>query len=143
MIHTEGTDFTDFTTMNREEIRHHLTSAIGDDYLNDDDDREALVLKLEDLDAVSADEFWTIVSSVLDAEDSSDADAESKTESAKSNVVDYYEREEANLHLETAWVNGVELSAQVKRQVRSWINNREYIAKDDFWAEVERAAQRA
>lgn len=67
MISTEGTETTDFTAMNRDEIREHLTAAIGDDWLSDED-RESLVLEVEDLDAVTPDGFWGIVASVLDAD---------------------------------------------------------------------------
>lgn len=58
--HIQGENVTDYTAMNREEIRYELTGAIGDAELPEDV-REALVLKLEDRDDVTPDEFWAIV----------------------------------------------------------------------------------
>lgn len=57
---------TDYTTMTRDEIRYDLTTVIGDAELPEDV-REALVLDLEDLDAVGPDEFWTRVEAAFDA----------------------------------------------------------------------------
>ncbi|WP_026931249.1 hypothetical protein [Glycomyces tenuis] len=66
MINTEGDQITDFTTLNREEIRDELTAAIGDNELPETV-REALVLKLEDRDNVTPDEFWAVVQEVFTA----------------------------------------------------------------------------
>lgn len=66
MINTDGDQVTDFTAMNRDEIRYDLTSAIGDDELPEDV-CEALVLTLEDRDEVTPDQFWSIVEEVFTA----------------------------------------------------------------------------
>ena len=59
-VSAEEEGVTDYTEMSREEIREHLTTAIGDAELPEAV-REALVLVLEDREGVTPDEFWTIV----------------------------------------------------------------------------------
>lgn len=51
---------TDYTTMNRDEIRAELTAAIGDTELPEQV-REWLVSDLEDRYMVTPDEFWALV----------------------------------------------------------------------------------
>lgn len=75
MIITEGTKTTDFTQWNREEIGHHLVSAIGDDWLSEAV-HDALIRKLEDRDAVTPDEFWTIVEATFGAEAEGELDTD-------------------------------------------------------------------
>jgi len=75
MIHTEGTETTNFTKWNREEISYHIISAIGDDWLSEAV-HDALILKLEDLDAVTPDEFWTIVEATFAAEAEGELDTD-------------------------------------------------------------------
>lgn len=102
----EATDTTDFTAMNREEIRAYLTAAIGDDYLSDDD-REALVLDFEDRDAVTVDEFWEIVGSVLDPEEAPAVPEVNVT------------LKQLNSRIATATMPG--RNASVRRQGRFWV----------------------
>lgn len=132
MIHTEGTETTNFTKWNREEISYHIISAIGDDWLTETV-HDALILKLEDREAVTPDEFWTIVEATFGAEAEGELDTDDE---------DQYDRDEAEAHLETAEIDGHGLSDDAKAYIRAEMGQREYVGKQWLWLLVGIASER-
>lgn len=53
-------DVTDYTKMNREEIRTEIANSMPEMEIAEDV-REAIVRQLEDLEDASTDEYWAIV----------------------------------------------------------------------------------